>query len=69
MTAACTWETMNQEQATNHSFLKTHDALLVRLGMLAYRYSADSPNTCVLEFQQLAESLTQLDDSRFSTAA
>lgn len=69
MTTACTGEAMNQERATNHSFLKAHDAQLVRLGMLVDRYSADGPTTCLLELQQLAESLAQLADSRFSTAA
>lgn len=60
---------MREERATNLSFFKAHDAQLVRLGMLADSYSADGPTTCLLELQQLTESLAQLADSRFSTAA
>lgn len=69
MTAAGTGQAMNPERATNLSFLKAHDAKLVRLGMLAERYSADGPTTCILELQQLAETFAQLAASRVSTAA
>lgn len=60
---------MREERATDLSFFKAHDAQFVRLGMLAHSYSADGPTTCLLELQQLAESLARLADSRFSTAA
>lgn len=51
---------MNPERASNFSFLKAHDAQLVRLGMLAERYFAADPNTCLLKLRQLAELLAQL---------
>jgi type I restriction enzyme R subunit len=40
--------------------LSQHDEQLLRLGMLAEKYFADDPNTCLLKVRQLAESLTQL---------
>ncbi len=55
---------MNPERASNFSFLKAHDAQLVRLGLLAERYFADDPNTCLLKLRQLAELLAQLAASR-----
>jgi type I restriction enzyme, R subunit len=55
---------MNPERASNFSFLKAHDAQLVRLGLLAERYFADDPNTCLLKLRQLAELLAQLTASR-----
>ncbi len=55
---------MNPERASNFSFLKAHDAQLGRLGLLAERYFADDPNTCLLKLRQLAELLAQLTASR-----
>jgi len=55
---------MNPERASNFSFLKAHDAQLVRLGLLAERYFADDPNTCLLKLRQLSELLAQLAASR-----
>ena len=45
---------------TNFAHLEQHDEQLVRLGMLAERYFADDPNTCLLKLRQLAELLAQL---------
>jgi len=45
---------------SNFSVLSQHDEQLLRLGMLAERYFADDPNTCLLKLRQLAESLTQI---------
>ena len=45
---------------TNFAYLETHDAQLVRLGMLAERYFAEDPNTALLKLRQLAELLAQL---------
>ena len=45
---------------SNFSVLSQHDEQLLRLGMLAEKYFADDPNTCLLKVRQLAESLTQL---------
>ena len=55
---------MNPERASNFSFLKVHDAQLGRLGLLAEKYFADDPNTCLLKLRQLAGSLAQLTASR-----
>ena len=44
--------------------LREHDEQLLRLGMLAERYFAEAPNTCLLKLRQLAEVLTQLLASR-----
>ncbi len=49
--------------ATNFAHLQSHDAQLVRLGMLAERYFADDPNTCLLKLRQLTEALAQLTAS------
>jgi type I restriction enzyme, R subunit len=46
--------------ATNFVYLQDHDEQLVRLGMLAERYFADDPNTCLLKLRQLSELLAQL---------
>ncbi|CAB1368423.1 DUF1016 N-terminal domain-containing protein [Denitratisoma oestradiolicum] len=43
----------------NFSELKAHDAQLERLGLLAERYFADDPNTCLLKLRQLAECIAQ----------
>jgi type I restriction enzyme R subunit len=45
---------------SNFSVLSLHDEQLLRLGMLAEKYFADDPNTCLLKLRQLAESLTQM---------
>lgn len=45
---------------SNFSVLSCHDEQLLRLGMLAEKYFADDPNTCLLKLRQLAESLTQM---------
>ena len=46
--------------ASNFGFLASHDAQLLRLGMLAERYFPDDPNTCLLKLRQLTEVLAQL---------
>lgn len=48
------------DKPSNFGHLKAHDQQLVRLGMLAERYFADDPNTCLLKLRQLAELLAQL---------
>ena len=45
---------------SNFSVLSQHDEQLLRLGMLAEKYFADDPNTCLLKLRQLAESLAQM---------
>lgn len=45
---------------SNFSVLSQHDEQLLRLGMLAEKYFADDPNTCLLKLRQLTESLAQL---------
>ena len=50
--------------ASNFAFLGEHDAQLVRLGMLAERYFADDPNTCLIKLRQLTELFAQLIASR-----
>ncbi len=52
------------ERPSNFSHLKAHDAQLVRLGMLAERYFAEDPNTCLLKLRQLTELLAQLMATR-----
>lgn len=51
---------MQGDKASNFGPLKAHDQQLVRLGMLAERYFADDPNTCLLKLRQLTELLAQL---------
>lgn len=46
--------------SSNFAHLQSHDDQLLRLGMLAERYFADDPNTCLLKLRQLAELLAQL---------
>jgi type I restriction enzyme R subunit len=46
--------------ASNFAHLQSHDEQLLRLGMLAERYFADDPNTCLLKLRQLSEVLAQL---------
>jgi type I restriction enzyme R subunit len=50
---------MPTSKLTNFAFLKTHDEQLVRLGMLAERYLADDPNTCLIKTRQFGELLAQ----------
>jgi type I restriction enzyme, R subunit len=45
---------------TNFAHLREHDEQLLRLGMLAEKYFAEDPNTCLLKLRQLAELLAQL---------
>ncbi len=49
---------------TNFAHLQQHDEQLLRLGMLAEKYFADDPNTCLLKLRQLAELLAQLVAAR-----
>src|SRR6266436_3829521 len=49
-----------KEISANFSFLRTHDAQLVRLGGLAERYFKDDPNTCLIKLRQFGEVLAQL---------
>ena len=49
---------------TNFAFLEEHDELLVQLGMLAEKYFADDPNTCLLKLRQFGEALAQHVASR-----
>lgn len=51
---------MQGGKASNFGHLQAHDEQLVRLGMLAERYFAEDPNTCLLKLRQLAELLAQL---------
>lgn len=46
--------------STNFAFLESHDEQLVSLGMLAEKYFADDPNTCLLKLRQFSEFLTQV---------
>lgn len=45
---------------SNFSVLSQHDEQLLRLGMLAEKYFADDPNTCLIKLRQLGESLAQM---------
>jgi type I restriction enzyme, R subunit len=45
---------------TNFTHLREHDEQLLRLGMLAEKYFAEDPNTCLLKLRQFAELLAQL---------
>jgi hypothetical protein len=44
----------------NFPFLQEHDVQLSRLGMLAERYFAPDPNTCLLKLRQLTELLAPM---------
>jgi type I restriction enzyme R subunit len=44
---------------TNFAHLEQHDEQLLRLGMLAEKYFAEDPNTCLLKVRQLAELLAK----------
>jgi type I restriction enzyme, R subunit len=47
-------------QQSNFTHLRAHDEQLVRLGLLAERYFAEDPNTCLLKLRQLTELLAQM---------
>ncbi len=49
---------------TNFAHLAQHDEQLLRLGLLAEKYFADDPNTCLLKLRQLSEVLAQLVAAR-----
>ncbi len=51
---------MKKSDASNFAILEQHDQQLLRLGMLAERYFAEDPNTCLLKLRQLAELLAQM---------
>lgn len=48
---------------SNFAHLREHDEQLLRLGILAERYFAEDPNTCLLKIRQLAELLAQITAS------
>lgn len=50
---------MSQVLGSNFSHLKEHDTQLLRLGVLAEKYFAEDPNTCLLKLRQLCEGLAQ----------
>ncbi len=54
---------------SNFTHLKAHDEQLVRLGLLAERYFAEDPNTCLLKLRQLTELLAQLVASQIGLFA
>ncbi len=45
---------------TNFAHLQEYNEQLLRLGMLAEKYFAEDPNTCLLKLRQLAELLAQM---------
>ena len=45
---------------SNFSVLNQHNEQLLRLGMLAEKYFADDPNTCLIKLRQLGESLAKM---------
>ena len=49
---------------TNFAHLEQHDEQLLSLGMLAEKYFAEDPNTCLLKLRQLSELLAQLVAAR-----
>ncbi len=51
---------MSKLPQTNFAHLEQHDEQLLRLGMLAEKYFAEDPNTCLLKLRQLSELLAQL---------
>lgn len=46
-------------QQSNFFQPKAHDEQLERLDLLAERYLADDPNSCLLKFRQLAKGMAQ----------
>jgi type I restriction enzyme R subunit len=55
---------MSSGVRTNFAFLQAKNDQAARLGMLAEKYFADDPNTCLLKLRQFAELLAQLVASR-----
>ena len=51
-------------QPSNFSFLQQRDEQLARLGMLAEKYLADDPNTCLIKLRQFGELLAQTAAAR-----
>lgn len=51
---------MSKALASNFTHLQEHDLQLLKLGMLAEKYFADDPNTCLLKLRQLTEVLARL---------
>lgn len=51
---------MPSSLSSNFTHLKEHDQQLLRLGLLAEKYFADDPNTCLLKLRQLTETLAQM---------
>jgi type I restriction enzyme R subunit len=60
---------VNTQGGSNFAVLQQHDEQLLRLGMLAERYFADDPNTCLLKLRQLAELLAQMLAARMGLYA
>jgi type I restriction enzyme R subunit len=60
---------MTSTNPSNFGHLKAHDEQLVRLGLLAERYFAEDPNTCLLKLRQLTEALAQMSASRVGLLA
>jgi type I restriction enzyme, R subunit len=60
MTTAPTRPKNSEQSKSNFSVLHEYDEQLSRLGILAERYFADDPNTCLLKLRQLAELLAQM---------
>lgn len=50
--------------SSNFRHLEEHDPQLLRTGLLAERYFADDPNTCLLKLRQLGELLAQSTAAR-----
>ncbi len=55
---------MTQPTSPNFGFLAQYDEQLARLGILAERYFASDPNTCLLKLRQYGEYLLQLIAAR-----
>jgi type I restriction enzyme R subunit len=49
---------------TNFGFFQAHSEQMLRLGMLAEKYFADDPNTCLLKLRQFSEFLAQMTASQ-----
>jgi type I restriction enzyme R subunit len=49
---------------TNFGFFQGHSEQMLRLGMLAEKYFADDPNTCLLKLRQFSELLAQMTASQ-----
>ncbi|OAH98213.1 hypothetical protein [Methylomonas methanica] len=45
---------MTVQRRSNFIFFNLHDPQLLSLGLLAEKYFADDPNTCLLKLRQLA---------------